>query len=206
MRDARLYPVLTLTGPRQSGKTTLARATFPQHSYYSLEDPDQRIFALEDPRGFLDQLDGPVILDEAQRAPELFSYIQSIVDADGSTGRFVLTGSQNFLLMDRIVQTLAGRCAVLHLLPLSRAELEGQVQPVPETPATLFAGHKTHLQLWQTLYTGFYPRIHDQRIPPAIWLPDYVQTYLERDVRSLVNIGNMDAFERFLALCAGRVG
>ena len=206
LRDARLYPVLTLTGPRQSGKTTLARATFPQHSYYSLEDPDQRIFALEDPRGFLDQLDGPVILDEVQRAPELFSYIQSSVDADDSTGRFVLTGSQNFLLMDRIVQTLAGRCAVLHLLPLSRAELEGQVQPVPETPATLFAGHKTHLQLWQTLYTGFYPRIHDQRIPPAIWLPDYVQTYLERDVRSLVNIGNMDAFERFLALCAGRVG
>ena len=206
LRDARLYPVLTLTGPRQSGKTTLARATFPQHRYYSLEDPDQRIFALEDPRGFLDQLDGPVILDEAQRVPELFSYIQSRVDADGSTGRFVLTGSQNFLLMDRIVQTLAGRCAVLHLLPLSRAELEGQAQPVPETPAALFAGRKTQLQLWQTLYTGFYPRIHDQRIPPAIWLPDYVQTYLERDVRSLVNIGNMDAFERFLALCAGRVG
>ena len=206
LRDAGYYPVLTLTGPRQSGKTTLARQTFPHHAYVSLEDPDQRAFALADPRGFLGQFTGPAILDEAQRTPDLFSYIQRLVDDDPGTGRFVLTGSQNFLLMDRISQTLAGRCAILHLLPLSRAELEIQTQPLPETPDALFANASTRLSLWPTLQTGFYPRIHDQGIPPEIWLPDYVQTYLERDVRTLANIGDLDAFERFLALCAGRVG
>lgn len=205
-RDANLYPVLSLTGPRQSGKTTLARATFPNHSYASLEEPDQRAFALDDPRGFLDQFAGPVILDEVQRAPNLFSYIQSRVDADGETGQYVLTGSQNFLLMDRISQTLAGRCAILHLLPFSRAELEAQDPPLPVNPQDLFANRQTNLHLWRTLHTGFYPRIHDQDIPPEIWLPDYVQTYVERDVRSLANIGDVDAFERFLALCAGRTG
>ena len=205
-RDASLYPVLTLTGPRQSGKTTLARATFPKHRYVSLEEPDLRGFARDDPRGFLDQFDGPVILDEAQRAPDLFSYIQTRVDADDAVGRFVLTGSQNFLLLDHISQTLAGRCAVLHLLPFSRAELEGQDQQMPETPQALFANQHTDLSLWSTLHTGFYPRIHDRNIPSEIWLPDYVQTYLERDVRALVNIGDLDTFERFLALCAGRAG
>ncbi len=203
-RDAGYYPVLTLTGPRQSGKTTLVRTTFPTHAYVSLEEPDQRAFARDDPRAFLDQFNGPVILDEAQRVPDLFSYIQTRVDEDPTPGRYVLTGSQNFLLMDH--QTLAGRAAILHLLPLSRAELEGQDQQAPATPQALFANRQTDLSLWPTVYTGFYPRIHDRGIPSAIWLPDYVQTYLERDVRSLVNIGDLATFERFLSLCAGRAG
>ena len=203
-RDASYYPVITLTGPRQSGKTTLAQSTFPSHQYISLEEPDQRAFAKEDPRGFLDQFDNSVIIDEVQRVPDLFSYIQTRVDKDPTPGKYVLTGSQNFLLLDRISQTLAGRSAILHLLPFSRAELEENDQQAPNK--NLFANSQTDLSLWETIFKGFYPRIHDQNIPPEIWLPDYVQTYLERDVRSLANIGDLDTFERFLALCAGRTG
>ncbi len=204
LRDARHYPVITLTGPRQSGKTTLARATFPAHRYVSLEQVDQRRFAREDPLGFMAQFHGPVIIDEAQQVPDLFSYIQNAVDEDPAPGRFILTGSQNFLLMGRVSQTLAGRCGILNLLPLSRAELEGQEQPEPDTPAGLFGNRTTDLHLWETLLTGFYPRIHDRQIPPVVWLSDYIQTYVERDVRSLSNIGDLEVFERFLALCAGR--
>ena len=206
LRDIALYPVVTLTGPRQSGKTTLARSALPDHSYVSLEDPDARAFALEDPRGFLARFPGPVILDEAQRVPDLFSYIQGLADEDGTPGRFVLTGSQNFLLMSGVSQTLAGRTAVLHLLPFSRAELEGQSQPAPDDPRALFANTESDLELWSTVQTGFYPRIHDRGIPAEVWMPDYVQTYVERDVRSLVNIGDLTTFEQFLRLCAGRVG
>ncbi len=204
LRDARHYPVLTLTGPRQSGKTTLARATFASHRYVSLEQIDQRRFAREDPLGFLARFNGPVIIDEVQHVPDLLSYIQGAVDEDPSPGRFLLTGSHNFLLMSRVSQTLAGRCAVLNLMPFSRAELEGQNQAEPDTAAGLFRNRTTNLDLWQTLRTGFYPRIHDRKIPPEVWLPDYIQTYIERDVRSLSNIGDLDLFERFLALCAGR--
>ena len=204
LRDARHYPVLTLTGPRQSGKTTLARASFASHRYVSLEQVDQRRFAREDPLGFLAQFNGPVIIDEVQHVPDLLSYIQGAVDQDPSPGRFILTGSHNFLLMSRVSQTLAGRCGILNLMPFSRAELEGQEQPEPDPPAALFGNRTTRLHLWQTLRTGFYPRIHDRRIPPEVWLPDYVQTYIERDVRSLSNIGDLEAFDRFLALCAGR--
>jgi len=196
--------VVTLTGPRQSGKTTLVRAAFPSHRYLSLELIDQRRFAQEDPRGFLTQLDGPVILDEIQHVPDLLSYIQAAVDQEPTQGRFVLTGSQNFLLMAKAGQTLAGRCGILNLLPFSRAELEDQPQPEPSVPPELFGNPHTGLGLWTTLHTGFYPRIHDQGIPPAVWLPDYVQTYIERDVRSLSNIGDLNLFGRFLALCAGR--
>ena len=204
LRDAGLYPVLTLTGPRQSGKTTLARAAFSGHRYISLELMDSRRFAREDPRGFLAQFDGPVILDEVQHAPDLLSYIQAAVDEDPSPGRFILTGSHNFLLMRSVSQTLAGRCGILNLLPFSRAELEGRAQGEPTSPAALFADRKTGLDLWQTLRTGFYPRIHDRGIPPEVWLADYLQTYIERDVRSLANVGDLEAFTRFLALCAGR--
>lgn len=203
-RDAGLYPVLTLTGPRQSGKTTLARAAFCDHRYISLELIDSRRFAREDPRGFLAQFDGSVILDEVQHAPDLLSYIQGVVDEDPSPGRFILTGSHNFLLMRSVSQTLAGRCAILNLLPFSRAELEGHTQSEPTSPAALFANRNTGLDLWQTLRTGFYPRIHDRRIPPEVWLADYLQTYIERDVRSLSNVGDLEAFGRFLSLCAGR--
>jgi hypothetical protein len=205
-RDAGFYPVVTLTGPRQSGKTTLARSAFPDHDYVSLEDPDARAFALEDPRGFLDRFAGPVILDEAQRAPDLFSYIQGLVDDDDTPGRFVLTGSHNFLLMSGISQSLAGRSAVLHLLPFSRAELEGHAQAAPDDPRALFENDESSLSMWPAIHTGFYPRIHDRDIPTHVWMPDYVQTYVERDVRTLVNIGDLSTFEQFLRLCAGRVG
>jgi hypothetical protein len=170
----------------------------------SLEQADQRRFAREDPLGFLAHFHGPVIIDEVQHVPDLMSYIQGAVDEDPSPGRFVLTGSHNFLLMSRVSQTLAGRCGILNLMPFSRAELEGQEQAEPNPPAALFGNRTTRLHLWETLRTGFYPRIHDRRIPPGVWLPDYVQTCIERDVRSLSNIGDLETFERFLALCAGR--
>ncbi len=204
IRDAGYYPVVTLTGPRQSGKTTLVRAAFPSHQYISLELIDQRRFALEDPRGFLTALNGPAVLDEIQHVPDLMSYIQAMVDEDPSPGRFVLTGSQNFLLMGKVAQTLAGRCGILNLLPFSRAELEDQNQPDPLAPSALFSNLRTGLDRWTALHTGFYPRLHDRGIPPEVWLPDYVQTYIERDVRNLSNIGDLNQFSRFLALCAGR--
>jgi predicted AAA+ superfamily ATPase len=204
IRDAGYYPVVTLTGPRQSGKTTLAKVAFPSHRYLSLELIDQRRFAQEDPRGFLAELKEPAILDEIQQVPDLLSYIQAEVDEDPTPGRFVLTGSQNFLLMSNVAQTLAGRCGILHLLPFCRAELEDQPQPEPGLPLDLFGNTHTGMELWTTLHTGFYPRIHDRRIPPQVWLPDYIQTYIERDVRTLSNIGNLNLFARFLSLCAGR--
>ena len=205
---ARHYPVVTLTGPRQSGKTTLARMAFPDNAYASLEDPDQREFAISDPRGFLSQFDGPVILDEAQRVPDLFSYIQTQVDAPDQNGQYVLTGSQSFLLMRTISQSLAGRAAILHLLPFSQAELHGQ-PPLPRDsigermpPARV----SKKRSLMDTLFTGGYPRIHDKKLPPQEWLANYYRTYVERDVRELLNVGDLEAFGRFIGLCAGRTG
>ncbi len=216
------YPVVTLTGPRQSGKTTLVRAAFPEHAYASLEDPELRQFATADPRGFLGQFRGPVILDEVQRTPDLFSYIQVLADEDGRPGRFILSGSQNFLLLRSISQSLAGRTAVLHLLPLSLAELRRRppfplerlgrgLLEAPETPKTPeapepAAGGESALDLWETLFRGFYPRIHDRGLPPEVWLADYVRTYVERDVRELLNVVDLESFGRFLRLAAGRSG
>jgi hypothetical protein len=204
-RDAGYYPVLAVTGPRQSGKTTLVRTAFPGHEYVSLEEPDIRRFAAEDPRGFLARYSGPVILDDVQRAPELLSSIQTAVDRDSTLGSFVLTGSHNFLLMSTVSQTLAGRCGMFHLLPFSRAELEGSPQPEPRGPEDVFANGTTQLELWNTVHAGFYPPLHDRKIPPAVWYADYVRTYVERDLRAVANIGDLVTFERFLALCAGRV-
>jgi predicted AAA+ superfamily ATPase len=206
IRDAGYYPVLTLTGPRQSGKTTLARATFPGHAYVSLEDGDARDLAKSDPRGFLARYPGPVVIDEAQRVPDLLSYLQVSVDSDPRPGRIVLTGSQNLLLMEKVSQTLAGRCGVLHLLPFSRVELAGQSQSEPAGPDTLFANRVPQGSCWDAIRTGFYPPIHDRHIPPEVWLSDYLRTFVERDVRAMVNVGDLDTFERFLALCAGRIG
>lgn len=205
-RDAAYYPVLTVTGPRQAGKTTLAQAAFPTYTYVSLEEREVRAFAKEDPRSFLGRYAGKVIIDEAQRAPDLFSYIQTEVDRDATPGRFVLTGSHNFLLMENISQSLAGRCGILHVLPFSRAELECQDLPEPTDPMKLFVNTATRLECWDTIRTGFYPRIHDKGIPPDVWLPDYVRSYVERDLRALVNVGDLETFERFLGLCAGRTG
>jgi hypothetical protein len=204
------FPVVTVTGPRQSGKTTLVRTALPKHTYVSLEDPEQRRFALDDPRGFLAQFPDKVILDEAQRAPDLFSYIQVIVDEERQrTGRFILTGSQNFLLLSKVSQSLAGRCAVLHLLPFSRAELARE-KMVDIVDLIRTQNSKRHSGknggLFKTLFTGGYPRIHDQKLDPQTWLGNYYQTYLERDVREVLNVGDIETFGRFLGLCAGRVG
>jgi predicted AAA+ superfamily ATPase len=204
--DAGYFPVLTLTGPRQSGKTTLARAAFPEHAYVSLEDPEERAQAVEDPRGFLARFQGHVILDEVQRAPDLFSYIQVQVDEDDLPGRFVLTGSQNFLLLRTVSQTLAGRCAIHHLLPFSFDELAGR--PARGFDALMQQAHaqRPEADLFDILFSGLYPRIHDKGLKPQAWLRSYYQAYLERDVRQLVNVGDLNAFRRFVGLCAGRVG
>lgn len=204
--DAGYYPIVTLTGPRQSGKTTLARACFGDYEYVSLEDFDQREFAVADPRGFLDRYKGKVIIDEVQRAPDLFSYLQTAVDKDERPGRYILIGSQNLLLMDGISQSLAGRSGILHLLPFSRSELERQDPPTAVEPGALFGNTASQLDCWRLIRSGFYPRIHERGIPPEIWLSDYLRTYVERDVRALVNVGDQESFERFLRLCAGRTG
>ena len=207
-RLARQYPVVTLTGPRQSGKTTLVQAAYPQHEYASLEEPDTREFALEDPRGFLAQFAGNVILDEVQRAPDLFSYIQTIVDREDMPGKYVLSGSQNFLLLRSISQSLAGRSAVFHLLPLSLGELEGrQSFPLEKLGRELpEARRESPAEVMEVLFRGFYPRIHDKGLDPQTWYSGYYQTYVERDVREVVNVGDIESFGRFVRLCAGRNG
>ena len=188
---AQKFQVITLTGPRQSGKTTLVKAAFPYLPYVSLEDPDIRQVALTDPRGFLSNYGEGVILDEVQNTPELFSYIQSIVDND-QHAQFVLTGSSNFLLMEKISQTLAGRTAILHLLPFSFLELKNS--------------NYTFDQYETLIYKGQYPRIYDRDIAPTDFYPSYIQTYVERDVRMIKNIGDINTFIEFVRLCAGRTG
>ena len=200
-------PVVTLTGPRQSGKTTLVRAVFPEHAYLSLERPDLRAQALEDPRGLLGRFTGPVILDEVQRAPDLLSYIQVAVDEDRTAGRFVLTGSQNLLLMESVSQTLAGRTALLRLLPLSVAELFERPPfevATLDRPAGVKAGPAA--DVWATLVRGFYPRIHADDLDADTWLADYFSTYVERDLRQVLRVMDLDAFERFVRLVAARTG
>ncbi len=187
---AQTWPSITLTGPRQSGKTTLCRALFPQHPYETLEAPDVRAFATEDPRAFLAQFPQGAVLDEVQRAPDLLSYLQGIIDADPAPGRWILTGSQNFSLLESVSQSLAGRTAVHHLLPLTRGE------------TIRFDRHPTILE--ETLFTGSYPRIFNANLDAADWLGSYVTTYIERDVGTISNVGDLATFQRFIALCAGR--
>jgi len=206
--SAKQYPVVTLTGPRQSGKTTLVKMTFPDYDYQSLEEPDHRAFAMEDPRGFLSQFSGKVILDEIQRAPDLFSYIQTIVDTKDISGQFILTGSQNFLLLQKVSQSLAGRCAVLHLLPFSLSELRKRRPLSVDSIGRKLTGKNRTLddELSSVLFKGFYPRIHDKSLNPVDWLGNYYQTYIERDVRDVLNVGDLETFSRFVRLCAGRNG
>ncbi len=207
IRSAKHYPVVTVTGPRQSGKTTLVRAAFDKHEYVSLENPDERNFATEDPRGFLNRFRGPVIFDEAQRVPSLFSYLQGIVDKEDRAGHFVLTGSQNFLLLNTINQSLAGRTSVLHLLPLTCSEVARR-KPLAANRIGRDIRKTTEMDedLFQVMHRGFYPRIHDKKLDAQDWLRNYTQTYLERDVREIVNVGDLETFGRFLRLCAGRCG
>jgi len=188
---AEQYPVVTLTGPRQSGKTTLCRALFKDLPYFSLEDMDRRAFARSDPRAFLAQLPQGAVLDEIQHVPDLVSYIQTRVDEPAWRGRFILTGSSQFEMMEKVAQSLAGRTAVARLLPFSL----GEIYPQPDD-----------LAVNSMLYTGFYPRIHDRNLNPTEALSFYVATYIERDVRQLLAIADLHRFETFLQLCAGRTG
>ena len=186
------FPVVTLTGPRQSGKTTLARAIFAGRPYISLEDPDVRRMALEDPRAFLAGLPDGAVLDEVQRTPELLSYLQARVDADGRMGLFLLTGSQQFGLMSGITQSLAGRSAFIELLPFSLNEL-GRAGISPPS-------------LDEMLLAGGYPPLYDRSLLPKAWFPAYVTAYVERDVRQILKVQDLEVFQRFVRLCAGRSG
>jgi predicted AAA+ superfamily ATPase len=185
-------PVVAVTGPRQSGKSTLIQALFAGYSYANLEDIEQRQFALEDPKGFLMDLGTPAIIDEVQRAPDLLSYIQVKVDKDDRPGSYILSGSQNLLLMEGISQSLAGRVALFNLLPLSLEELQHTEYALPEYE--------------QYLHKGFYPRIYDKALEPGPWLQDYIHTYVERDLRQLIQVSDLGAFRKFLEICAGRIG
>lgn len=187
---ARKFPSITLTGPRQSGKTTLCKALFAHHPYSSLEAPDIRAFATEDPRTFLAQFPKGCIIDEVQRAPDLLSYLQGMIDEDPAPGRWILTGSQNFSLLKPVSQSLAGRTAVYNLFPLARDEI------------MRFARHPEGLE--EALFAGGYPRIFDLDLDPSDWFRSYVTTYIERDVRTMSNVADIATFQRFVQLCAGR--
>lgn len=186
------YPVVLVNGPRQSGKTTLCQAAFPDLSYVTLEPLDHRGDAMDDPRGFLEEYSDGAIIDEVQYVPHLLNYLQEEVDRDSTPGRFILTGSQNFGLLEAVTQSLAGRCGILTLLPPSHLELQRFSRP-PEN-------------LMETLWQGSYPRIYDRQIPPQRWLNDYITTYIQRDVRQVTQVADLQSFTNFLKLCAGRSG
>lgn len=189
---AQKMPIITLTGPRQSGKSTLVKQAFPDYAYINLEKPVHRRFAQDDPNAFLEKYNEKVIIDEVQYVPELPSYLQVLVDEDDQPGRFILTGSQNLLLMQQVSQSLAGRVAIFTLLPFSLQELRNT--------------QYTYKQYEKHLVKGFYPRIYDKDLNPTEWLNDYILTYVERDVRQLINLPDPDIFSQFIELCAGRIG
>jgi uncharacterized protein len=191
LQYAKQYPVVTVTGPRQSGKTTLCKMLFPQTPYVSLENIEERSFATSDPKGFLDQFPEGAVLDEIQRTPDLLSYIQVIVDESQKVGQFIITGSQNFELLNTVSQSLAGRTAIARLLPFSLDEI---------------LSHQPLGSIDQMIYTGFYPRIYDMQLNPTEALSFYFNTYIERDLRLLINVKNLSRFETFLKLCATRCG
>jgi predicted AAA+ superfamily ATPase len=190
---AKKMPVITITGPRQSGKTTLARSIFPNHTYINLEHPDNLQLATDNPTGFFDLYPSNLILDEIQRAPKLLSYIQVIVDENKQTGQFILTGSENLLLSEKVTQSLAGRTYLTTLLPLSLEELQSASISYPN--------------YMSYIYHGFYPRLYDDKeVAPSSLFPSYIRTYVERDVRQIINIRDLRQFQLFLKLCAGHIG
>jgi len=193
-RLATKFPVLSITGPRQSGKTTIVKELFKNHNYVLLEHVDEREYAINDPRGFLKKYrnDYGLIIDEVQYAPQLLSYIQGIVDEENTPGYFILTGSQDFSVNEAITQSLAGRVGIITLLPLSIVELNVN-QLLPES-------------LEEAVFLGGYPRLYNQVIEPTDFYPSYIKTYVERDVRQLINVTDLDTFQKFIRLCAGRTG
>jgi len=210
LRYAKQYPAIALVGPRQSGKTTLAQALFPKHIYLSLENLDLRNRATDDPRGFLSDYGHRLILDEVQRTPGLFSYLQEIIDKDPKAGQYILTGSHQFLLFEGISQSLAGRIATFKLFPFTYTELKGYAED-HSLNMVFRQWHQqrsvvTSQEMYEFIFSGLYPRIYDQHLDSRKWLENYVLTYVERDVRSLVNIRNVRSFENFLKLCAAQSG
>ncbi|MBL7829114.1 MAG: ATP-binding protein [Saprospiraceae bacterium] len=191
-QSAQKMPVIAVTGPRQSGKSTLIQQLFPTYTYLNLEDIELRQFALSDPKGFLQHAGKKAIIDEVQYAPELLSYIQVITDREKIAGQFIISGSQNLLLMHSIAQSLAGRVAIFNLLPFSLQEIQN----------TDFA----LINYEDYIFKGFYPRIYDLDLEPTKWLQDYLKTYVERDVRQILNVGDLATFRQFLEICAGRIG
>jgi uncharacterized protein len=189
---AKEFKIVGITGPRQSGKTTLAKKVFKDKKYVSLENPDYRFFAEDDPRGFLAQFPHGAIIDEIQYVPKLFSYLQEIVDSSSEIGKYIITGSQNFNLLEKISQSLAGRIGMLQLLPFSFDEMKN--------------GEIESQNLNEVLYNGSYPPIHDLHISPERWYNSYINTYIERDIRQLINVRDLSTFQRFLKLCAGNIG
>ena len=186
------YPVITITGPRQSGKTTMAKSLFPNKPYHNLENPNTREFAINDPVEFLKKLPTGAVIDEIQRAPELLSYIQTIVDDIKLPGMFILTGSQNLNLLQHVTQSLAGRTAILKLLPFNFAEISTYGLP-PDRPDSI-------------ILNGFFPAIYEKKLDPTVYYRNYYETYIERDLRQLINIKDLHLFQIFIKLCAGRVG
>lgn len=191
-RLAKGFPVIAITGPRQSGKTTLAKSSFPDKPYLTLEDPDTRLLAENDPRGLLSSYPDGLILDEVQRAPQLFSYLQGFVDDNLTPGKYILTGSQQFGLLSGITQSLAGRVGLVQLLPFAMSELNAAGQ-LPDSADNLM------------LY-GMYPPLYDRDLALADWFPAYINTYIERDVRQLINVRDLSPFQRFVRMCAARTG
>lgn len=202
------YPVISIVGPRQSGKTTLSKAMFPDYNYVSLENMDLREFAESDPRGFLDDYPPPVIFDEVQRVPSIFSYLQEIVDNNSRTGQYILTGSQQFLLLENISQSLAGRSITFRLYPFSTNELltkrmDRFIESIIDIPKMSIKGRVSTEEI---LFSGMYPKIYDKDLDSSKWIENYILTYVERDVRKMVNIGDLRSFENFMSVLATRAG
>lgn len=192
LKSSAEYPAVTIFGPRQSGKTTLAKTHFPQLPYYSFEDPDIRQFAEQDPRGLMKEFSGGAVLDEVQRVPDILSYLQGVIDESPEPGRFILTGSHQPLIHQAVTQSLAGRTAILELLPFSLHEIRAYRRPA----ASAFS----------IILNGFYPRLHETQLEPRRFYKAYLSTYIERDLRMLINLKDLSRFETFLRLLAGRTG